>query len=187
MRNENMENPEKNQSSEKEKPSILYHGSPRGEIEEFESRVSKGSGEKYGAFVYASPDLATASIFMIGVEGGWLTGRLGDVPYVLIPMPRDEFIKNDRGGYVYVLPSDTFNTEADRGLLQYEWASKEKVKPVQKLEYSSALDTMLENGIQVYFVDKDTYQKFKESKDHGHSKLIKIDSENKRRNINVKL
>lgn len=186
-RNKNMENIEKKQSSEKEKPPILYLGSSHGEVEEFEPKVSKGSGEKYGALVYASSDLATASIFMARVEGEWSAGRFGDVPYVLIPMSRDEFIKNDRGGHIYVLLSGTFNTEAGRGLGEYEWASKEKVKPVQKLEYLSALDAMLENGIQVYFVDKEIYQKIKESEDHGYSILKKLESENKRRNMNVKL
>ena len=177
---------EKKQLPEKEKPPFLYHGSLHGEIEEFEPRVSKGSGEKYGELIYASPDLATASIFMAEVKGEWSAGRLGDISYVLIPVPRDEFIENDKGGHIYVLPSDTFSTEAGRGMGEYEWASTERVKPVKNLEYHSALDAMLENGIQVYFIDKETHKQIKESKDHGYSILKGLNSENKQRGINVK-
>jgi hypothetical protein len=100
--------------SQKEKPPFLYHGSPRGEIEEFEPSVSGGSGEKYGALVCAAPDLATAIIFMVRVKGGWSAGRFFDVPYVLLPVSRDEFIEDDAGGYIYILPSDTFNSERDQ-------------------------------------------------------------------------
>lgn len=181
-----MKNRAKGKSQEKEKPPFLYHGSPHSEIEEFEPRISKGSGEKYGALVYATQDLATASIFMFsGRVKGWAGGRFNDVPCVLISMSRDEFIKNDKGGYIYILPSDTFSIESGRGLGEYEWASKERVKPIKKLEYPSALDAMLENGVQVYFVDKEKYRKIEESKDY--SILKRLESENKRRGINVKL
>lgn len=170
----------------KEKPLFLYHGSPRGDIEEFEPRISGGSGEQYGALVYAAPDMATASIFMANVKGNWSAGRFSGVPYALIPMSRDEFIKNDAGGFIYVLSSDTFSFERSRGIGEYEWASKEKVTPIKKLEYPSALEAMLENGVQLYFMDVATYARTKESVDHGLQIVRQLQSENQRRGINVK-
>lgn len=110
----------KMENIKKEKPPFLYHGSPRGDIKKFEPKVSGGSGEKYGALVYAAPDMATASIFMSNVKGEWSAGRFSGVPYTLIPMSRDEFIKNDTGGCIYVLPSDTFSFERGRGMGEYE-------------------------------------------------------------------
>lgn len=181
-----MENAKNEQIAEKEKPPFFYHGSPHGAIEEFEPRVSKGSGEKYGALVYATQDLATASVFMAKVEREWSAGRFNNISYVLIPMSRDKFIENDKGGYIYVLPSDTFITETGRGMGEYEWASKEKVKPVKKIEYVSALDAMIENGVQVYFVDMETYERIKTSEDHGFSIIKNLKSENQNRNTNVR-
>jgi len=171
----------------KEKPPFLYHGSPHRDIEEFEPRISKGTGEECGAMVYATPDLATASAFLTEIEKEWSAGRLDDTFYTIIPLSREEFIKNDKGGYIYVLPSVTFESDPKRGLGEYEWASKEKVKPLKKIEYASALDAMLENGVQIYFIDDKTFRQIKESNDHGLSILRNLESENQRRGINIKL
>ena len=169
-----------------EKPEFLYHGSPEENIDELEPRISKGTGEKFGSFVYASPDLTTASFFLADIEQEWSAGRFGNIPYTLIPVPREEFIKMDKGGYIYVLPSEDFESDPERGLREYEWASKKAVKPLRKIKYSSALDAMIENGVQVYFVDQNTYKQIKESKDHGLSILMNMESENQRRGKNIK-
>lgn len=182
-----MENKEhREQMPSKEKPPFLYHGSPHKSIEEFEPRISKGTGEEFGAMVYATPDLTTASAFLAEVKKEWTAGKFGNV-FVLIPLSREEFIKNDKGGHIYILPSNTFESDPKRGLGEYEWASKTSVKPIKKIEYPSALDAMLENGVQVYFVDDNTYRQIKESEDHGFSILKNLKSENQRRGINIKL
>ena len=182
-----MENKEREkQSQSKEKPSFLYHGSPHKGIEEFEPRISKGMGKEFGAMVYATPDLATASAFLAEVKKEWSAGRFGDTFYVIIPFPREEFIKDDKGGHIYVLPSDTFESDLKKGMGKYEWASKTSVKPTKKIEYPSALNAMLENGVQVYFVGDNTYKQIKESTDHGFLILKNLESENQRRGINVK-
>ena len=173
-----------------EKPKFLYHGSPHVDIEEFEPRISPG-GEKYGALVYASPDLAAASIFMLKTDRSWSASRFSftgryDVLCAIITEPREDFIKHDVGGHIYVLPSDTFETDPNRGLKEKEWASKVKVKPVQKLEFKSALDAVIENGVQVYFVDSEIYEKMESSKDHGQEILKNLESENQKRGVNIK-
>lgn len=170
----------------KEKPPFLYHGSPHKDIEEFEPRISRGTGEEFGPMVYATPDLATASTFLAEVKKPWTAGRFGDISFTIISVPREEFIRNDKGGHIYILPSDSFESDPKKGLGEYEWASKTSVKPTKKIEYPSALDAMLENGVQVYFVDDVTYKQIEESKDHGFSILKNLESENQRRNINVK-
>ncbi len=170
-----------------EKPPRLYHGSPNKTIEEFEPRVSKGTGEKFGALVYATSNLAIASIFLSEVKKTWSAGRFGDVPYALITVPREEFITHDKGGYVYVFSSKSFESDPKRGLGEYEWASKEKVKPIEKIEYPSALEAMLENGVQVYFVDDEMFKRIKSSQDHGLFVLQSLESENQKRSINVRL
>jgi hypothetical protein len=167
-----------------EKPPKLYHGSPDRNIEVFEPRISKGSGEAYGPLVYASPDLAISSAYLADIPRRWSSGQFGDVPYALITVPRDEFIANDKGGCIYVLPTETF--EPDRGLGSAEWASTVPVKPVEKLEFPSALDAMLDHGVQVYFVTPEQHAQIRSSPDHGLSTLNSMTSENQSRGVNPK-
>jgi len=44
---------------------------------------------------------------------------------------------------------------------------------------------MIENGVQVYFVDQATFSELKKAPDHGLSILKKLESENQKRGQNV--
>ncbi len=169
-----------------EKPKFLYHSSPNRSIEVFEPRVSGGSGEKYGAKVYATPDKALASIFLCNVEKPWSAGVYGGgVLVAKIPYTREEFIARDTGGTMYTLPSDAFELNEDE-LGGAEWTSDESVTPTEKEEYHSALEAMIENGVQVYFVDNENMKLMKEAGDGGVEILQTMQSENQRRGVNVK-
>lgn len=50
----------------------------------------------------------------------------------------------------------------------------------QKIEYPSVLDDVIDNGVQVYFVDEETYKKIEAAKDHGLSIFGELESENQR-------
>jgi len=176
-------------SPEKEKPPLLYHGSPH-KVEELEPRT-KPHREKEGAkFVYATSEISDASMFMAKRLGLGLTGHFiveeEKVAYAIIVWNREEFLKKDKGGHIHILPSDKFEPSSYEGMSN-EWVSKEDIKPIKTLEYDSALDAMLENEVQVYFVDEDLYQQIRRAEDHGYSILKSLESENKRRSINIKL
>lgn len=165
------------------RPRFVYHGSPIGDIKVFVPRVSHGTGEKYGALVYAAPDEATASIFMLSVQGHWSAGRTEKGAYVVIPQDRDEFLASTRPGYLYVLSADTFSTQEGRGMGDYEWASTEPVKPIRKIRYNNPLDELLRQGVLVYFVDKDTYKDVVAAGDKAVDVLRGARTENERRGI----
>lgn len=180
-----MEKYNENIKNVSEKPQYLYHGSPNKNIEEFEPRISGGTGESHGPLVYATPDIAIASAFMADVGRSWSAGFINNIPYVVIPINRDVFLENDKGGSLYTLPSESFDFDVHRGLGRREWASKEKVRPVEKKDHESAIDTMIEHGVQVYFVGEDFFQQLKISEDKGGI-LNKIESENQHRGQNIK-
>jgi hypothetical protein len=167
----------------KEKPPFLYHGSRHRNIEILKPNKRSFRDPEEGELVFATQDIALASIFMGDVR---MNGKFDEIPYAVIIGSREEFIKNDKGGHIYVISSETFTSDPNKGLGIYEWTSKEPVKPLKKIEYDSALDAMLENGVQVYFVDEDKYKKIKESKDHGLSIFRELESENQRRGINIR-
>lgn len=171
---------------EKEKPPFLYHGSPHGQIDEFEPRQKSVRDPNEGPRIFATPELSLATIFMSEQKISE-SGKFDDIPYAVIVGSKEAFIAKDKGGHVYVLPSDKFKTDPDKGLGENEWTSEERVKPIKKLEFKSTLDAMLENGVQVYFVDEGTNRKIKKSADHGLSILSNLKSENELRGINARL
>ena len=181
-----MENLEDQKSPEKkEKPPFLYHGSPH-RIEELQPRTKPHREKEEGNLVFATSEVADASMFLYKAA---LTGHFliegKNVAFAVIVGSKEEFLKKDRGGHIHVLPNDTFQPSPHKGMSD-EWVSKESVKPVKILEYDSALDAMLENGVQVYFVDNLTLQKIRDASDHGYSIFQSLESENQKRGINVK-
>lgn len=168
------------------KPKVLYHGTSQCDIEEFEPRMNPGSsGAANGPMVYATDDIVAASIFLIDVHGSWSTGQFG-AWYVIISEPRESFLSHDQGGCIYELPSDTFETGTIGGFGENEFASPVPVKPIKKQHFDSALDTIMQHGVQVYFITPDQYEKIESAPNHGYSILKGLESENQRRGINVK-
>jgi hypothetical protein len=116
-------------------------------------------------------------------------GTINNVPFMIISN-RDLFQKLDKGGTIYKLPGDSFSNDPSKGL-KSEWVSKKNIKPIDRTDYDSALEAMLENGLQVYFVDDNFLEMINKIKmPEGMDELIKIlqeaKSENQIKNINYK-
>lgn len=140
-----------------EKPSVLYHASKNPNISAFEPRLGKVRDENEGAQVFATPSKAMASIFMVETDDSWTqSGAIDGVPYIVIS-DKERFTQLDTGGTIYSLPSNSFDTDLDKGLGELEYTSKEAVVPENAEHFSSALKAMLDNGVKVYFVDKETF------------------------------
>jgi hypothetical protein len=167
-----------------EKPSVLYHASFKRDIEVFEPRNETVRDTDEGPQVFATPDKRLATAFMIPTNDTWAnSGAFNGVPYLVVG-DEEKFRNLDKGGAIYTLPSDTFNTDPTKGLGDMEWTSSEAVRPVAKEEYESALEAMLHIGVQVYFVDMATYRATQNAEDHGYSILKGLLSLNEHRNIN---
>jgi|SRR3989338_2422448 len=179
---------EEDKTEKKEKPSVMYHASHNHNITEFVPRQERVRDPEEGPVIFATPDKALASAFLIeGHNDDWTNiGFYNDIPVAIICSSREEFIEKDKGGILYSLPSDTFDFDAHRGMGEREWSSHVSVKPVDKIECLSTLDTMIENGVQIYFVDKQTFENINHADDHGFQILLGLKSENAHRGINVK-
>ncbi len=170
-------------------PKILYHASPRRDLEEIRPGNKTHRDPKEGPQIFAAPNPAIASMFMFESDGSWaLSGKHNGVPYVVIHGDREEFMKRDRGGIIYELPNDGFSCDLTKGLGKDEWTCSNNVRPSGKKEYASALDAMLESGVQVYFVDQQTFNDMKsDEKEHGFGIIKTLTSENQRKGKNVVL
>jgi hypothetical protein len=186
--NFDMDNYENKNFERKEKPEILYISAQTPNIKELTPMKGNSRDVDEGAVIFSTPDKALASIFLIkGHNDDWMQiGYFSDIPYVVICMDRDDFIKRDKGGVMYEVPSDTFDYDQNMGMGDKEWTSRTPVKPAKETAYSSALDTMVKNGVQVYFVDKQKFDEIWEDDDAGRSILSELVSENKRRGENIR-
>ena len=168
-----------------EKPSVLYHGSINPDLEELEPRALSWRDKDEGPRIFATPDRRLATIFAGKNEMVVGSGTFNNTPYARILGTADEFIASDKGGYLYTLPTDSFECDPGKGLGTSEWTCKVNVKPHTKEHFDSALDAMLAEGVQVFFMDNSTHEAIQNSKDHGYSILKSMQSENQKRGVNV--
>jgi hypothetical protein len=151
--------------SKPEKPRVLFHASGNQNIETFEPRAESARDANEGPRVFATPSRAMASIFLVKSDDSWVgSGMVDDEPYIVISDEK-RFRDQDTGGVIYSLPNDTFENDPEKGLRELEWTSKEAVTPTGKEYVPSALSDMLEQGVKVFFVDKETYKKVIEAPD----------------------
>jgi len=150
-----------------EKPPVLYHASRNSSIKNFEPRIGKRRYEKEGPKIYATPSKAMATVFLVDTDDSWTkSGSIDGVPYIVIS-DKERFESLDVGGAIYSLPSDTFEDDPNIGLGELEYTSEESVTPIGYESVNSSFNTMLDNGVQVFFVDKETFRAIEDSPDHG--------------------
>ena len=172
-------------SPEKKKPPFLYHASANREIKTFEPRAKSIRDPEEGPVIFATPDLALATTFLVSeANDSWTQiGKMDGTPYMVI-RDKKHFMRRDKGGSIYKFNSGGFTSHPHRGMGEDEWVSKDSVTPVEKTDIESALDAMIENGVQVFFVDKKTFNRIKHDAD-SFDIIRTLESENKRRGKNV--
>jgi len=167
------------------KPKFLYHASQDPNIDVLEPRAESMRDPNEGPVVFATPSLPYVTMFLVNSDDSWTTkGQFNSVYYTVVS-DKNRFLMADKGGVVYTLPNDTFYCDPEKGMGRREWVSKKPVNPVKKKHYKSGLEAMIDSGVQVYFVGKQTFQKIRQAEDHGFSILQSIQSENQRLNKNV--
>lgn len=162
------------ESNESIKPAILYHASQDRDIATFEPRMDKVRDPLEGPRIFATPDKALASCFLVPSESSWVKiGRFDKdgVPghWKVVVSDEKRFRETDKGGAIYSLPSESFSTDPGRGMGESEWTSADPVAPNGKEDYASGLAAMKELGVDVLFVNKDTFMAIQNADDHGQS------------------
>lgn len=162
---------EKNFQPKPEEPKILYHASSNSGIEKFEPRSEKTRDEAEGPRVFATPNKALASVFLVETDDSWVqSGMIDNTPYIIIS-DKERFESLDNGGTIYSLPSDSFETDIEKGLRDMEYTSGQEVAPIEAETVDSALETMIQLGVKVFFVDDETFKQIQKSEDEGESIL----------------
>ncbi|MBT3456100.1 hypothetical protein HN446_03495 [bacterium] len=172
------------------KPQIMFHGSPNKDIKVFGADETMKKSTKFpeSPSVFATPHIGYAACYLFDWGNLWYHQVSFDMgPWIVACNDKETFMKNDKGGTIYVLPSKSFYTNFN-GWIASEWASKEEMKPIHKMDFDSSLKTMLSFGVQVFFVDEETTEAIKKSTDNGREILMKLEkageSENTKLGIN---
>jgi len=134
------------------KPKVLYHGSSS-KIDGLLQPILKQDSPDHvhtKASVFATDRKDVASLFMFPFKEHVASiGFEEDTAFICIWGAQEEFKTKDRGGYLCVLPTDTFEKVGK----EYEWQSFESVKPLEVKKYDSVIDGMLSCGTKVYFIN----------------------------------
>lgn len=142
------------------KPAVVYHGTSFLNLDEINPSNKRVRDRKEGALVFGAEHKEFASMFLgPRPDDTWSSkGCLNGLYYILIG-DEDRYRREDKGGIIYELPGETFEFNPKVGM-KTEWVSTKSVIPLNKQIYSSALEAMIENGVQVYFVDKKKLEEF---------------------------
>lgn len=157
-------------SPEVHKPVTLFHASQKTDIQRFDPRAERVRDPEEGPVVFATPDRAYASCFIVPTDDSLTQiSRYGEGEnWKVIVRDRAMFESLDRGGAIYALPSTNFYTDPDKNMAGTEWVSKEAVTPSDVEVFESGLVAMQRAGVDVYFVELATWDLIKASNDHGY-------------------
>ncbi len=162
------------EAKEKNMPSQLFHASQNRDIKVFEPHQDKVRDPIEGPKVFATPDKALASCFIVPTDSSWVKiGRFDKDgvpgPWKVVVSDEKRFREADKEGSIYSLPTESFSTDPSKGMGEFEWTSADPVAPDGKEDYESGLAAMKELGVDVLFVDKDTFTAIQTADDHGES------------------
>lgn len=143
------------------RPTKLFHASPSIEIIEFEPRNEYPRYADEANLVFATPYEGLASMFLSPRGIDTEISIYGDQYVIFINADENTYKTQDKGGAIYSLPVETFETDTVNGMRENEWYSKTPVKPISKAVFQTSIEAMQEFGVKWYFVDNDTFQKIK--------------------------
>lgn len=143
---------------------MLYHASPLKNLTLIHSKRTISRDVYIGDFVFATSDKRLSAMYLAtkGIE--ILLDVDSDAPTIVICDKPDNYLKHDKGGAIYVLPSDTFIKSPQLGLEKYELVSKTAVEPRGKVVYKYSLDAMKEVGVVIYFVGQKMFDNLVQAK-----------------------
>jgi len=164
----------------------LYHGSPfkiEGSLQPILEHSTLEHVHTKPA-VFATERLDIAALFMFPLEVLASIGFEQDIGYICVWGTLEEFLPHDKGGFVYVLPPETFEKIGK----EYEWQSFAPVLPVEVRQFNSVIEGMMECGAQVYFInDNAIFDRIVAEKNNRAPILKDLISENQKRGVFFKV
>lgn len=143
------------------RPAKLFHASPSTDVVEFQPRneYPRYTGEQ--KLVFATPHEELAAMFLSPRDIKTEIGVYDNRYVIFINSNEKDYVKYDKGGAIYSLPIDSFETDTIHGMGNTEWYSKVPVKPINKTIYATSLEAMDIFHVDRFFVSDDIFEKIK--------------------------
>lgn len=150
-----------------QKPEYLYHASSCINISEFEPRNESPRYQGEVNLVFATPYLGVAAMFLVSRDIPTEISIYGDKYVVFINSSEADYSLKDKGGAIYILPTDTFETDSINGMGEIEWVSKVSVRPISKEIFETSMKAMDKYDVDRYFVSDATFQQIQADPAHA--------------------
>lgn len=150
---------------------VLYHASTLKNLSYIRPQRTLSRDRYIGDFVFATANVRLAHMYLTPVGIVTLMNPSNDNPNIVLCIKQEEFIKQDKGGAVYELSSESFIPSPQKEISDYEMVSTTAVKPTKKTVYNKTLDALLSLDIKVRFVDQSVFYNLIKHPDQ--KKLIK--------------
>lgn len=135
----------------------LYHASTNKSLQIISPQPTLSNNQYIGDYVFATANRTLAIMYLVPKGIPTLMDPDNQTPTIVISSDPAYFKTRDKGGAIYGLPSESFTATPQKGLSDYEMASKVPVKPIRKIPYKSALNALLSAGIKVVFVNTNMF------------------------------
>jgi hypothetical protein len=142
-------------------PDILYHASPSTDVTILEPRSEYPRYPGEANLVFATPLKELAAMFLVPRDIETEIGIYGDRYVVFINSSAELYAEQDKGGAIYSLPVDTFETDSVHGMGEIEWYSKVPVQPLSKVVYGTSIEAMDTSNVERFFVNNNTFEKIR--------------------------
>lgn len=148
------------QNEDMEHKPKLYQGSPFSDLKKIEPKNKGKRDNNEGVAIFTTPSKAFASMFLVRYyDNQGIKGKNKDIFYTII---WDDEIKEkiqNQGGSIYEVDNSNFSFDENKGMGENEWTSKESANILNEEKFNNALQTMINNGVVVYFIDEKDKEK----------------------------
>lgn len=142
------------------RPRMLYHASSNTNISMLLPRAEKIRVQGEGAVIFGTPDKDFASMFLVPSDDSWTSKGQYNGTYTCVISDLERYKEVDKGGAIYMLSPDNFETDPGLGMGTREWISRKAVIPLGKEVYNSGLRAMIELGVLVYTLEPSDFKEF---------------------------
>lgn len=136
---------------------VLYHSSPVKNLKILNTSPTLSNNVNIGNYLFATENKLLALMYLMPQGFPIMMDSKKNNPTVVIAGNTEEVLSMDHGGSVYVLDDKNFIETPQKGLSDYERVSKVSVKPIREIKVEDTINSLIEAGVSIYFVDDNVF------------------------------
>lgn len=135
----------------------LFHASTSKDLQVLKPRRTLSKDTYIGDYVFATTSKKLAAMYLVTKNVPILMNYRSAEPSIMIVADSKEYAKNDVGGAIYSVASDTFKKSPQTELGNSEFVSSVEVVPISKEIYNTSVEAMTSMDITINFISKERF------------------------------